>query len=103
MELLLSSNEYNPFKAHTFGTGELIIQAIAKGAQTIYLTFGGSAALNGGWHTKSSRCRFLDELGHNVTVNQLSDLRSFTALNFDRLKKNLYHCLLYTSPSPRDS
>ena len=45
---LLSSNQYNPFKAHTFGTGELIIQAIAKGAQTIYLTFGGSAALNGG-------------------------------------------------------
>ena len=45
---LLSSNEYNPFKAHTFGTGELIIQAIAMGAQTIYLTFGGSAALNGG-------------------------------------------------------
>ena len=26
---LLSSNEYNPFKAHTFGTVELIIEAIA--------------------------------------------------------------------------
>ena len=33
---------------------------------------------------------FLDELGHNVAVNQLADLRSVAALNLDRLKKNLH-------------
>ena len=44
---LLSSNEYNPFKAHTFGTGEFITEAIVKGAQTFYLAVGGSATQDG--------------------------------------------------------
>ena len=44
---LLSSDEYNPYKAHAFRTGEFIIEAIAKGVQTIHLMFGGSATLDG--------------------------------------------------------
>ena len=88
---LLSAYEYNPFKAHIFGKGEFIIETIVKGAQTIYLTVGGSATIDGGFGTlKTLRADFLDELGHNVAVTQLADLRSVAALNLDLLKKNLY-------------
>ncbi|MAJ51419.1 MAG: hypothetical protein CMB82_07390 [Flammeovirgaceae bacterium] len=87
---LLNSNERDPFKAHTFGTGELINEAIAKGAQTIYLAVGGSATLDGGFGIlKALGTDFLDELGHNVVVRKLTDLRLVAALNFDRLKRNL--------------
>ena len=56
------------------------------------MTVEGLAALDkGGGMLKALGAAFLDELGHNVTVNQLSDLRSITALNFDRLKRNLHH------------
>ena len=88
---LLSAYEYNPFKAHIFGKGEFIIETIVKGAQTIYLTVGGPATIDGGFGTlKTLRADFLDELGHNVAVTQLADLRSVAALNLDLLKKNLY-------------
>ena len=88
----LISNELNPFKVHTFGTGELIIEAIAKGAQTTYLTVRSSATLDGGFGILIALgANFPDELGRNVEVNQLSDLCSVTALNYDRLNKNLHH------------
>ena len=87
---LLKSKELDPFKAHTFGTGELIDEAIAKGAQTIYLTVGGSATLDGGFGIlKALGAEFLDKLGQSIQVHQLADLRLVEALNFDRLRRNL--------------
>ena len=88
---LLKSNERDPFKAHTFGTGELINKALAKGAQTIYLTVGGSATLDGGFGIlKALGTDFLDKSGYAVAVHQLADLRLVAALNFDRLRRNLH-------------
>ncbi len=88
---LLKSNELDPFKAHTFGTGELINEALAKGAQTIYLTVGGSATLDGGFGIlKALGTDFLDKSGHAVAVRQLADLSLVAALNFDRLRRNLH-------------
>jgi glycerate 2-kinase len=88
---LLKSNELDPFKAHTFGTGELINEALAKGAQTIYLTVGGSATLDGGFGIlKALGTDFLDKSGHALAVHQLADLRLVDALNFDRLRRNLH-------------
>lgn len=43
---LLSSDQLDPLKATTLGTGQLIREAIASGAEEIYLTVGGSATVD---------------------------------------------------------
>jgi len=45
---LLKTKERNPFLTSTFGTGELILDAIEKGASEIVLTIGGSATNDAG-------------------------------------------------------
>jgi glycerate 2-kinase len=45
---LLQPHAYDPLHATTFGTGELIIEAINKGAEKILLCVGGSATVDGG-------------------------------------------------------
>lgn len=45
---LLSSNELNPLRASTYGTGELIKRALDKGVNKIILCIGGSATVDGG-------------------------------------------------------
>ena len=45
---LLKSEERNPMKASTYGTGLLILDAIKKGAKKIILGIGGSATNDGG-------------------------------------------------------
>ncbi|MFK7932221.1 MAG: glycerate kinase [Saprospiraceae bacterium] len=46
--VLLKEEERNPLKTTTYGTGELIQDAIEQGAETIYLFIGGSATNDGG-------------------------------------------------------
>ncbi|MDA3927925.1 MAG: glycerate kinase [Prolixibacteraceae bacterium] len=43
---LLKSNEYDAFNSSSFGTGELILQVIEKGAKKIILCIGGSATVD---------------------------------------------------------
>ncbi len=45
---LLKTKERNPYLTSTFGTGELILDAIEKGATEIVLTIGGSATNDSG-------------------------------------------------------
>lgn len=45
---LLQSNELNPFKTSTFGTGQLIAEALNQGACHIYIGLGGSATVDAG-------------------------------------------------------
>lgn len=45
---LLSSDEQNPMKTTTYGTGELINRALDRGAKKILLGIGGSATVDGG-------------------------------------------------------
>jgi glycerate kinase len=44
----LQRAEYAPLRANTFGTGELIRDAVARGAKTILVGLGGSATTDGG-------------------------------------------------------
>ena len=60
------------FLSPYFWYSEVIIEAVGKGAQNIYLTFGGSATFD--WEfciQKVLVANFLHELGHNVKMNQL--------------------------------
>ena len=45
---LVPRNQRNPLKATTFGTGELIIDALNKGVNRIIIGLGGSATVDGG-------------------------------------------------------
>lgn len=45
---LLSSSEYNPLKTSSYGTGELIKDALDMGCQNIYIGIGGTACNDGG-------------------------------------------------------
>ena len=45
---LLKSEEYNPMVATTYGTGQLVLDALNQGCQKIYVGLGGSATNDGG-------------------------------------------------------
>jgi glycerate kinase len=45
---LLAADELDPFGASTYGTGELILQAVADGARRVLVAVGGSATVDGG-------------------------------------------------------
>ena len=45
---LVSAGERDPVAASTYGTGELIMAAVAAGAEEVYLGVGGSATTDGG-------------------------------------------------------
>ncbi|HEX4851103.1 MAG TPA: glycerate kinase [Puia sp.] len=45
---LLQPSEYNPLKATSFGTGELILELLNRNVQKIILGIGGSATVDGG-------------------------------------------------------
>ena len=45
---LLKKEELDPYKASSFGTGQLIVDALERGAETIVLGLGGSATVDAG-------------------------------------------------------
>jgi len=64
---LLKPEERNPLKATSYGTGELIKDAINRGCKDIILGLGGSATNDGGiGMAQALGVRFLDEQGIDV-------------------------------------
>jgi glycerate kinase len=60
--VLLSPSERNPLKTSTFGTGKMILDAIDRGIEHIYLFLGGSATNDAGMGIAAALgCQFLDE------------------------------------------
>jgi glycerate 2-kinase len=60
--LLLSRTEYNPFLTSTFGTGQLILDALNRGSKRIILGIGGSATTDAGLGMAAALgYQFLDE------------------------------------------
>ena len=73
----LAANELDPLHASSFGTGELILKALDKGAKHIILCLGGSATVDGGTGIlRALGVRFLDMNGLELTVlpSQLPEL-----------------------------
>jgi glycerate kinase len=77
---LLSPAGYDPMHANTFGTGELIAEAVAKDAKTILCCIGGSATVDGGTGMlKALGLKFLDAGGNEldelpVSLSRLADI-----------------------------
>lgn len=70
---LVPPAQRNPLKTTTFGTGELILDAVRRGACRIILGIGGSATVDGGTGlAQALGIRFLDkrgrELGHGGAI-----------------------------------
>jgi len=76
---LLLPEETNPLGASTYGTGELISDALAKGCRDITIALGGSAAADGGMGCmRALGARFLDQDGVELmgTGHDLAQVRS---------------------------
>ncbi len=64
---LLTSEERNPMHTSTYGTGELIVDAINNGATEVYLFVGGSSTNDAGIGMASALgYQFYDEYGENL-------------------------------------
>ncbi|GAB3259898.1 glycerate 3-kinase [Larkinella harenae] len=62
---LLRSHEYNPLTANTFGTGQLLLDAVRRGVSHIVLGIGGSATNDAGTGMAAALgWQFLDEQGN---------------------------------------
>ncbi|KAA6441078.1 glycerate kinase [Dyadobacter flavalbus] len=70
---LLTVEEHNPMLANTFGTGELIKNALDQGVQEIILGIGGSATTDGGTGMAAALgFRFYDQEKHLIEPNGAS-------------------------------
>jgi glycerate kinase len=89
---LLSVQERNPLKTSTFGTGELIKDALDKGCRKIIIGLGGSATNDGGiGMAVALGARLLDaegkEIGHGGGA-----LARLHKIDITSLDKRLYDC-----------
>ncbi|GAB3929153.1 glycerate kinase [Larkinella terrae] len=67
---LLQRSEYNPLKASTFGTGQLILDAVQRGVTHMVLGIGGSATNDAGIGMAAALgWQFLNEKGEPVHAN----------------------------------
>lgn len=64
---LLSTEERNPLKATTFGTGQLLLDALEKGARHFIIGMGGSATVDGGSGAiRALGVKLLDSDGNSI-------------------------------------
>lgn len=88
---LLKQEERNATKTTTLGTGELILDAIQKGATTIYLFVGGSATNDGGiGMAKTLGYNFIDSSGKELepigaNLSAISKIHISTKVDFSKI------------------
>ncbi len=84
----------NPMKTSTFGTGELILDALDSGCREIVLAIGGSATNDGGMGLLTALgARFLDDRG-NLLRGAGEDLGRAAAADLSGLDRRLRDCRL---------
>lgn len=87
---LLKSNEYDPLHASTFGTGEMIIEALNKGAKKIIIGIGGSATVDGGTGIlKALGARFFDAQ-QNELAQMPESLTELTSVDLSQIDKRIF-------------
>lgn len=89
---LLHSSEHNPMLTSTYGTGQLILSAVKKGAKHIILGIGGSATTDGGIGMAAALgFRFYNEENIELIPNggALTDIRRIDSSKVDERLKNI--------------
>lgn len=86
---LVEEKDRDIFRLNTYGTGQLILEAIGRGAKTIYLGIGGSATNDGGIGCLSALgMEFLDKNGQELEAIPQS-FSKITRFNDEKLRQNL--------------
>ncbi len=81
----LESDQLDPFRTNTYGTGELIMDALHKGCQEITLFLGGSATVDGGTGIVQALSPTPDLGRSALLVNSLIHSQSIDVGHFNRL------------------
>jgi len=86
---LLKADEYGPLNTTTYGTGELMTEALNRGAAKIILCIGGSATVDGGTGIlKAVGIKFLDAEGNELD-NLPASLSLLAEIDITRLDKRI--------------
>ena len=94
---LLKPGERNPWITTTFGTGELIKNALDKGCRKIIVGVGGSATNDGGMGAaKALGVRFLDKNGRTLEPGG-GTLGRLAGFDMTGLDKRISACEIYVS------
>lgn len=90
---LLDEIERNPMKTTTYGTGELVLDAVKKGCREIILGLGGSATNDGGaGFLAALGVRFKDKNG-NIISPVGGELNKLWDIDISSLDKRLKECV----------
>ncbi len=84
---LLTDIEKNPLLTNTYGTGELIIDALNNGCDKIIICIGGSATNDGGaGMLKALGVKFYNQLGlmNDINGGNLNEILFFSLNDFDK-------------------
>ena len=91
---LLNVHELNPLLTSSFGTGELIKEALNYGVKKIVLGMGGSATVDGGIGIlRALGVEFLDTDG-NILTNLPSELEKVSLIKTDKVDHRIFACEL---------
>jgi glycerate kinase len=86
---LLALNERNPLKATSYGTGELIKDALDRGCRNFIIGLGGSATNDGGCGmAKALGARFLDGAGNDIELGG-GNLLKINSIDFTGLDSRI--------------
>jgi len=91
---LLRKDEFDPLRASTFGTGELIIAALDKKVREIILGVGGSATVDGGTGIlRALGVHFLDREG-KILTRLPEELIRLDSIDLSGLDQRMTRCTL---------
>lgn len=91
---LLKNSELNPLTASSFGTGELINEAVKIGAGRIILGVGGSATVDGGLGMmKAMGAKFLNNEGNPIPEGGGS-LKEIKKIDLSGLHPEIHNCII---------
>ena len=89
---LIAENERNPMNTTTYGVGEIILDAIAKGCRKFIVGIGGSATNDGGiGMLQALGFKFLDKNGKQVMFGARG-LKDIVSIKVDAAVKELAEC-----------
>lgn len=89
---LIEKDERNPLKTTTYGTGELIKDAIDKGCSKIIIGIGGSATNDGGaGMAMALGAKFLDKKGNSIGLGggELGNIEEIDLTSFNSILKDV--------------
>lgn len=90
--LMLAGNKKNPFKTSTYGTGQLIADALEKGCERIILGLGGSATNDGGIGIMAALgVKFLDLNGREIALCN-EGLEKLARIDYSEINPKLKKC-----------